>query len=142
MKKSILLNSNISHQISCMRHKDQIVIGDAGLPVPQGVSEIDLAITRGVPDFFTVLKTVLSELCIEKIILAEELKTAGPESIKIHDGILSLVKLMEAESGIKVETEYVTHEVFKSRTAESKAVIRTGEFTPYSNIILVSGVVF
>ena len=40
------------------------------------------------------------------------------------------------------EWEYVPHEEFKKRSSESKAVVRTGEFTPYANIILVAGVVF
>ena len=33
----------------------------------------------------------------------------------------------------------IPHVEFKQKTAKSKAVIRTGEFTPYSNVILVAG---
>jgi D-ribose pyranase len=41
-----------------------------------------------------------------------------------------------------VSIETVTHLVFKEQTRSARAVIRTGEFTPYANVILVSGVVF
>jgi D-ribose pyranase len=34
------------------------------------------------------------------------------------------------------------HEAFKEKTHEAKGIIRTGEFTPYANVIFVSGVVF
>ncbi len=139
MKKSMLLNSEISYVIADMRHTDLLVIGDAGLPVPDGVPQIDLAVTKGVPDFLTVLRTVLSELRVEKIILAEEIKEASP---RLYHEVMSLIRHTKIEENITIAVEYVTHEQFKEKTAEGKAVIRTGEFSPYANIILSSGVVF
>jgi len=41
-----------------------------------------------------------------------------------------------------VTIQYVSHEEFKKMTSHCKAVIRTGEATPYANIILYSGVNF
>ncbi len=139
MKKSTLLNSEISYVIANMRHTDLLVIGDAGLPVPDGVKQIDLAVTKGVPDFLTVLKAVLSELRVEKIVFAEEIKKA---SSQIYNEAMELIKQMEREEKIVITIEYVPHEQFKSKTAAGRAVIRTGEFSPYANIILSSGVVF
>lgn len=139
MKKSALLNSDISYVIAKMRHKDMLVISDAGLPIPDQVSQIDLAVTKGVPDFLTILKTTLSELRIEKIILAGEIKES---SKKLHDEIIRIIIDMEKEEQIRIDIEYVPHETFKIMTADSQAVIRTGEFSPYVNIILISGVVF
>ncbi len=139
MKKNTLLNSEISYVIANMRHKDMLVIGDAGLPVPDPVAQIDLAVTKGIPDFLTVLKTVLTELRVEKVILAEEIKESNSY---IHDEIIKIMKQMESEEQIRIEIEYVPHETFKLKTADSKAVVRTGEFSPYANIILISGVVF
>jgi len=139
MKKSALLNSEISYVIASMGHTDTLVIGDAGLPVPEHVQKIDLAVTKGVPDFLAVLKTVLSELRVEKVMFAEEIKTVSPQ---IHEEAIGLIRKMEAEEGITVKIEYVPHESFKVKTEESRAVIRTGEFSPYANIILSSGVVF
>lgn len=135
MKKAFLLNSAITETIAKMGHTDSLVIGDAGLPIPDGVKRIDLAVSEGIPGFMEVLKAVLSEQKVEKIILAEEIKTASPQ---MHEDILDACKSVEAH----LEVEYVSHEMFKKTTEKSKAVVRTGEFTPYANVILVSGVVF
>jgi D-ribose pyranase len=139
MKKGVLLNSELSYVVSNMRHTDTIVIGDAGLPVPDPVKQIDLAVTKGVPDFITVLETVLSELRVEKVTFAEEFKTRSPH---LHDEALVLLKKTELEEGITITVEYISHEKLKEKTDNSKAVVRTGEFTPFANIILTSGVVF
>ncbi|HVI42829.1 MAG TPA: D-ribose pyranase [Anaerovoracaceae bacterium] len=139
MKKNTLLNSEISYVIANMRHTDMLVIGDAGLPVPDQVSQIDLAVTKGIPAFLTVLNAVLTELRVEKVILAEEIKKS---SLHLHDEIIKIIKDMENDEQIRIEIEYVPHESFKAKTAESKAVVRTGEFSAYANIILISGVVF
>lgn len=139
MKKSALLNSEISYVVANMRHTDSLVIGDAGLPAPENVPQIDLAVTKGVPDFLTVLKTVLTELRVEKVVFAEEIKNASP---RLHEEALNCIQRLEAEEDVSIEIGYVPHESFKAKTAESRAVIRTGEFTPYANIILFSGVVF
>lgn len=135
MKKSLLINSEISYCISKLGHKDSIVIGDAGLPIPDSVKRIDLALSEGIPSFLSVLKAVLSEQKIEKIILAEEIKMVSP---KLHDEIILICK--EAER--LFEIEYIPHEAFKTNTEQCKCAIRTGEFTPFANIILISGVVF
>ncbi len=132
MRKTVLLNSNVSSVISKMGHTDMLTVGDCGLPVPKNVERIDLALKLGVPRFLEVLDTILEELCVEKIILAEEIKAVSPE---MHDEILR-----RFPGDIKVE--YVPHEAFKQKTAESRAVVRTGECTSYANIILCSGVTF
>ena len=139
MKKSALLNSELSYVVANMRHKDMLVIGDAGLPVPDQADQIDLAVTKGIPDFLTVLGTVLTELRVEKVILADEIReTSG----NLHKDILKLIEYYQDEEKIKIAIDYIPHEAFKAKTADSKTVVRTGEFTPYANIILISGVVF
>lgn len=139
MKKNALLNSELSYVVANMRHMDMLVIGDAGLPVPDQVPQIDLAVTKGVPDFLTVLETVLTELRVEKVVLAEEIKE---KSAVLHEEIRGLIRRHQEAEGIRIEIEYMPHEAFKIKTADSKTVVRTGEFTPYANIILISGVVF
>ena len=132
MRKTVLLNSDISSVISRMGHTDMLTIGDCGLPIPQGVQRIDLALKLGVPAFLETLDTVLEELCVERIILAEEIKTVSPE---MHAAIL-------ARFSEKVQVDYVPHAQFKQVTASSRAVVRTGECTSYANVILCSGVTF
>jgi len=132
MRKTVLLNSSISAVISQMGHTDMLTVGDCGLPIPDGVERIDLALKLGVPAFLETLDVILEELCVEKIILAEEIKAVSPD---MHAAVL-------ARFGDKVQVEYVPHVQFKAETAKSKAVVRTGECTAYANVILCSGVTF
>ena len=132
MRKTTLLNSAVSAVISKMGHTDMLTIGDCGLPIRGEAERIDLALKKGITTFLESLDTLLSELCVERIILAEEIKTVSP---KMHEEILK-----RFEKTVKVD--YVPHEEFKKITEKSKAVVRTGECTSYANIILVSGVTF
>lgn len=129
----------MSAAISLMGHTDTIVIGDAGLPIPDGVERIDLAVCEGTPDFITVLRAVLSELQIERFTLAEEISSANADMEK---AIFKVIADDSRAAGKVYAQKYVTHEKFKEMTRTAKAVIRTGECTPYANIILQSGVVF
>ena len=38
-----------------------------------------------------------------------------------------------------IEIEYVPHVELKETTKSARAIIRTGEFTPYPSVILVAG---
>ena len=132
MKRNGILNSKISRVLSYMGHTDRIAIGDCGLPIPDEVERIDLALTFGEPKFLHVLELVLQDMKVEKIILAEEIKEQNPE---VLHGIERLF------AG-RVEVEFVPHTALKAATRDCKAVIRTGEITPYANIILQSGCIF
>lgn len=131
MKKTKLINSEISYTISKMGHTDSLTIGDCGLPIPLNVERIDLALKYGVPTFLETLDTVLEELCVEEIVIASEIEKNND---LIYKEILNRFK--------NIKITKVSHEEFKNMTKESSAVIRTGECTPYANIILKSGVVF
>lgn len=131
MKKTGLLNSQISSVISRMGHTDEIAIGDCGLPIPSGVERIDLALTKNIPAFIDTLRIVLLELEVQEIKIAEETKTQSPV---LYKEIIDLLK--------DVKISFISHEELKLELKECKAVIRTGEQTPYANIILQSGVVF
>ena len=138
MKRHGILNSNISRVLSAMGHTDRIAIADCGLPVPEGTERIDLAVTFGNPRFMDVLKAVSSDMKIEAVVLAEEIKEQNPQILEeIQELFASL------ETGFKIEkVEFVPHTLFKEMTKECRAVIRTGETTPYANIILQSGCIF
>lgn len=114
-----------------MGHFDKLSIGDAGMPVPFGTEKIDLAVSNGLPSFLSVLENVLEELEVQSIELAEEIKTMNPE-------ILEKIKLLLPDTPIS----FIPHEEMKKELNNCHAFIRTGEMTPYANIILVSGVVF
>jgi len=130
MKKSGVLNEKISQVIASLGHKDMLLICDAGLPVPKGVEKIDVAIGKNIPRFLETLKIILEEVFIEEAIITKEL----------DENTVIFRELTELLEGISIKK--ITHEELKILTKDVKAVIRTGEFTPYANIILISGVVF
>ncbi|KAA1178421.1 D-ribose pyranase [Photorhabdus heterorhabditis] len=139
MKKGVLLNSEISAVISRLGHTDQITIGDAGLPIPSSAQRIDLALTQGIPCFISVLKVVTQEMQVEAAFLAEEIISHNP---LIHQLILDQIKELEKQQGNSITIEYISHNTLKEKMEHSRAVIRTGENSPYANIILCAGVTF
>ena len=131
MKKIGTLNQPLSAVIAGLGHMDQLVVADAGLPIPVGPERIDLALKDGLPGFVETLQVILEEVQVERAIVAEEMISTSPQ-------IYQLIAAMLTD--IPIET--VPHEEFKQRTGEARAVVRTGEFTPYANVILIAGVVF
>lgn len=139
MKKGTLLNSKLSWVISCLGHTDILVIGDAGLPIPTGTERIDLALTHGVPSFLQVFDVVTDEMKVEKAIVAAEIKQKNPQ---LHQQLLTRIDELQQRQGNSIGVEYVSHEEFKLLSHDSRAVVRTGECSPYANVMLCSGVVF
>lgn len=131
MKKIGILNSDISEVISKMGHTDTIAIGDCGLPIPQATRRIDLALIKDVPGFIQTLKAVLIELQIEEVFIAKETVDKNKNTYN---------KILELASDVKINI--ISHEELKTKLKDCTAVIRTGEQTPFSNIILKSGVFF
>ncbi|UCD43369.1 MAG: D-ribose pyranase [Chloroflexota bacterium] len=131
MKKVGTLNQPLSEVIAGLGHMDQLVIGDAGLPIPLETQRIDLALTQGVPSFLETLRVILEEIQVEGAIVAEEMIDVSPDIYKKVKELLPEIPL-----------DSIPHTEFKRQTRGARAVVRTGEFTPYANIILISGVIF
>jgi len=134
MKRTALLHSALSEVIATMGHGDLLVLGDAGLPIPRGAQapqRIDLAVSRGVPSLQAVLDAVLSELQVERSIIAQEALVGPAHALPAW-----------FPHALQIPCETLSHEAFKQRCAGARAMVRTGECTPYANIILVAGVAF
>ena len=131
MKRNGIINQPISAVIAGLGHMDTVAIADAGLPIPPETTRIDLALEQGLPAFLDTLRVVLSEMQVERAIVAQELAQANPAYLAKISALLGQTPI-----------DTVPHQQFKTQTAACRAVIRTGEFTPYANIILVAGVVF
>ncbi len=131
MKKTGILHPELNAVIASMGHTDRLVIADSGLPIPVAVRRIDLALTAGIPTFLQTLEAVLKELRVETAIIAEEMSRRSPQLYQATQRALE---------GIRVQQ--ITHEAFKGLLPGVRAVIRTGEQTPYANVILQSGVTF
>lgn len=127
MRSTGILHAELAQHLSRLRHTDTFVVGDAGLPVPPSVTEIDLAVCYGTPSFLDVLDPILAEVTIEGAVRA--LEADGKEA---GDWLSS--RFPDAEA--------VPHERFKALTASARFIVRTGENSPFANVILRAGVPF
>lgn len=127
------LNGQLSRVISELGHTDQLVVTDAGLPIPSGVERVDLALREGIPAFLDVLDTVLAEVEIQAALLSDEIRSASPDL---------LTAIQERLRARGVEPTFTPHLEFKKATAGAKAAVRSGEFTSFANVLLTAGVVY
>lgn len=131
MKKDRLLNPHILEKVAGLGHTEYLCIADCGLPTPKGVPCIDISLAGGIPGFVDVLRAVNSELVSESYIIAEEIKGANAPTWEAIQNELEGLPYVA-----------VSHEQFKEKLAQAACIVRTGEQTPYANIILVGGVNF
>lgn len=128
MKKSGILNPALCHLLASTGHTDLITVCDRGFPVPLQPERIDLALVDGIPTVLDVLTAIHKEFLIDRILVAEEMEAASPER-------LSALK----EQFPKIRIVKIPHLELKEAAATARATVRTGDTTPYANIILVSG---
>ncbi len=132
-RNNATLNGQLARVISETGHTDQIVVTDAGLPIPSPVERIDLALKAGLPAFLDVLDVVLNELQIEGAALSEEIRSASPQM---------LAAITKRLTAVGVTATFVPHTEFKAAAAGARAAVRSGEFTPFANVLLTAGVVY
>ena len=128
MKREGIINARLAGALAGLGHTDHVVVCDAGLPIPPGLEVVDLAFRFGVPAFETVLSGVLDELVIEGATAAEEVE----RNSRSYEFLTTRLP----------DLGFVPHEDLKRMVPGAKFVIRTGEATPYSNVILRCGVPF
>ena len=114
MKKTGIINSEVSAVVANMGHMDWLSIGDAGMPVPFGTKKIDLAVDKELPSFMDVLRNVLKEMKVQKIYLADEIKEQNPKQLENIKQALP-----------EVEIEFMPHRL-TSPKADSATVILNG----------------
>ena len=128
MKKSGIINAQLAGALAALAHTDLLVIGDAGLPVESSREVVDLAVVYGVPGFEEVLAAVLDEIVVEAAWVS-----APVDEFPAADWI---------DSRLKEPAERISHDSFKEKVGETVLAVRTGEDTPYANVILRCGVPF
>lgn len=147
MKTKGILNSELATLVAKMGHGDMVVIADRGFPFPRHdmTKCIDLSIGVNLPKVVDVLKVVLEELEIEEVIIADETKTVSPATYKEFKDVVEPIR----NKGNKIVETNIPHDDFKHLALngalegkEVKGFVKCGEFTPYGNIILISGVNF
>lgn len=128
MRNGGIWHPRLIEVIASMGHTDTLAVADAGLPVPAGVECIDLVWSRGEPPLVPVLRAVLTDLGVEAATVADQLQGALLDSVTALLGELPVRR--------------IDHEELKRAVGTVRAVVRTGETTPYANVILRAGVVF
>jgi D-ribose pyranase len=126
MKKSGLLNPDLLAAIGQLGHLDEFIVCDGGYPIPEGLPRIDLAYRPGRPPFLDVLEAIMAEVVADGAVIAEEASADVAASIEALVG--TAARLPHAE--------------LKDRGYGARFVVRTGEFTPYCNVIVICGVPF
>ncbi|HEX6499049.1 MAG TPA: D-ribose pyranase [Micromonosporaceae bacterium] len=129
MRRSGIWHPRLAQLIVALGHGDELVIADPGLPVPPHVETIDLVWSRGEPGLVPVLRAVVAELVVEQATVATEL---------VDDKLVDDITEQLGE----VPLTRVSHDRLKAMTAAARVVVRTGEDTPYANVVLRAGVPF
>ncbi|MFF8387046.1 D-ribose pyranase [Streptomyces kanasensis] len=129
MKRTGILNRHLAGALAELGHGHEVLVCDAGMPIPDGPRVVDLAFRAGVPAFAEVLEGLLAELVVEGATAAEEVRRANPQAAKLLDGCFPALEL-------------VPHERLKELSARARLVVRTGEARPYANVLLRCGVFF
>jgi D-ribose pyranase len=116
-----------------MGHTDRLVVCDSGLPIPRGADVVNLALTKNIPRFLETVRVLMEEMKVERAYIAAELRTQGNGMYEQLRQLLPGVEICE-----------VSHEQLKRLSGEGRIVafVRTGEATPFANVILESGVTF
>lgn len=129
MQKFGILNAQIRSLLARSGHRDRIALTDAGFNNPLGVETVDMAFLPNIPTILQVLDGVLAEFSIEKVILAEEIKTMAPELLKEYQKRFP-----------KTPIEFIPHSEFDELMPKVKGIIRTGQYGLHApNIILQAG---
>ena len=129
MKEVGIVNRDIAAAISKQGHADLMMVVDAGFPIPLGIEVIDISLAENKPMVIEVLTELSKFFSVEKLIMAKQTKDVNP----------TLFNKMSVAFGDKIEIEIIDHAELKKLSREVKTVIRTGDFTAYGNVIIVSG---
>ena len=124
-----ILNRDLARVVATLGHMDEVIVCDAGFPIPLGVETIDLALTENTPTVMEVLAELKKYFSVEKIVMANETKEHSP----------SMFERVAKAFGDKIPVETLPHTEFKQHSRSVKAIIRTGDFTAYTNVLLISG---
>ncbi len=128
MIKTGILNPQINSLISRVRHTNTLVIADRGFPFWPQVETVDIALVDDVPTVLAVLRALRPNFQIGKAWMALEfLQQSSPKTRANFAGALR-----------GIELKHEPHVEFKKRIPHAIGLIRTGDTTPYANIVLES----
>ena len=129
MKEVGIVNRELARVLSEQGHGDLLMVVDAGFAIPKNADVVDISLSENSPMVIDTLTELKKFFSVEKLIFADKTKEVSPS---LFDKITELF-------GEDVPVEIVTHPQIKELSTRVKSVIRTGDFTAFANVILVSG---
>ncbi len=128
MLRTGILNPAVLSLVARVRHTNTLVIADRGFPFWPQIETIDLSLVDDVPTVAQVLHALWPAVSIGRVFAAEEFRSHNPatriETLQAHLGTTPLF--------------FEPHLEFKRRVPTAIGLIRTGDTTPYANLILES----
>ena len=128
MLRTGILNPAINSLISRVRHTNTVVIADRGFPFWPRIETVDISLVDDVPRVLDVLRAIRANFVIGRVFMAEEFLAVNGNGER--------AKLEREISGVPFVFE--PHIEFKKRVPDAIGLVRTGDTTPYANMILES----
>jgi D-ribose pyranase len=128
MLRSGILNPQVSALLARVRHTNTLVIADRGFPSWPSIETIDLSLVDDIPRVPDVLRAILANWQCGRVWMANEFRECNPPG--------KLQALTTLTGPIPITWE--THAAFKLHVPAAIGLIRTGDTTPYANMILES----
>ena len=128
MLQTGILNPQLLELIARIRHTNTLVIADWAFPYWPQIETVDISLTRGIPTVLDVLDLLTPVFKIGRIWQADEFVSSNPAE--------TVDRFAKSFGEIPLTRE--AHVEFKKRVPHAIGLIRTGDPTPYGNIILES----
>ncbi len=128
MLKGGILNPAINALLARVRHTNTLVIADRGFPYWPQIETVDISLIDDIPKVLDVLLAIKQNYSIGRIYAAEEFLAQNTPAVTDQ--------LDAAILGIPIS--YEPHVELKLRVPQAIGLIRTGDTTQYSNLILES----
>jgi D-ribose pyranase len=129
MQKTGILNPQLASLLARVRHTNTLVIADRGFPFWPMIETVDISLVDDVPTVLQLIAAVRANHNFTLAYLAREFQKNNSAAIRASF----------AKSLAGVPTKFEPHVDFKQRVPNAIGLIRTGDTTPYANVILVSG---
>ena len=125
MKRQGVINQPLSNALAGLGHGDTFLLCDAGFPIPRDADRVDVSLSLGVPTMKQCLKAILSEVNVQKVVIASEMEEWNKEGREFLVGLFQKQELSE-----------VPQEELVKLSKNAKFIVRSGELGCYSNVLL------
>jgi D-ribose pyranase len=129
MIKTGILNPAINSLLSRVRHTNALVIADRGFPFWPLIETVDISVVDDLPTVLQLIAAMRANHNFTLAYMAREFQKNNSAATRA-----SFTKNLAG-----VPTRFEPHIDFKKRVPNAIGLIRTGDTTPYGNVILISG---